>query len=236
MIDCEKAQEFISCLVDGELGEKEQSEVLEHIKTCPECKSVYDAFSAVSENLGELEDAPENLTDNVMSAITAPAKRKTPWIKYLSLAACLALVIFAGTKLAAPDVAKDTETACCDSSATSGECEEASEARDTLENAADGVEFDTYNKSADCADSAVVLVRSDGECVEPDKKFISRLEAEVNAPVTKADTDAQPDYTLSLADGTEFEIYTDGDAVTVHCGDRIYIPDLTAEDIESLFE
>ena len=189
------------------------------------------------EELSELEEAPEDLSENVMGAIKdPPAKHKTPWVKYLSLAACLALVIFAGTKLAAPDIAKDTETACCDSSATSGECEEAPEARDTLENAADGVAFDTYNKSADCADFVVMLVRSDGECVEPDEEFISRLEAEVKAPVTKADTDAQPDYTLSLADGTEFKIYTDGDAVTVHCGDKVYIPDLTAEDIESLFE
>lgn len=233
MIDCEKAQELISCLVDGELGEKEQSEVSEHIKICPECRAVYDAFSAVSEAFGELEDAPENLTDNVMRAIKAPAKRKTPWIKYLSLAACLALVIFAGTKLTAPKNTAETEAACYDSQVA---CDE-SECGDSPE-ACEPAAADSKNAAYDsCSpDSVVMLVRRDGECVEPDKKFISRLEAEVKAPGTKADADAQPDYTLSLADGTEFKIYTDGDTVTVHCGDRIYIPDLTAEDIESLFE
>lgn len=44
MIDCEKCREMISCLLDGELSQAEQSLVREHIASCPECRSVYDAF------------------------------------------------------------------------------------------------------------------------------------------------------------------------------------------------
>ena len=45
MTDCEKCREMISCLLDGELSQAEQSFVREHIAACPECRSVYDAFS-----------------------------------------------------------------------------------------------------------------------------------------------------------------------------------------------
>ena len=100
MIDCEKCREMISCLLDGELSEAEQSLVREHIASCPECRSVYDAFSAVSEQMHEEESLPDGLHEKIMSGIKAKPKKKTGivWIKYLSVAACLALVIFAGAK------------------------------------------------------------------------------------------------------------------------------------------
>lgn len=100
MTDCEKCREMISCLIDGELSEAEQSLVCEHIAACPECRSVYDAFSAVSAQLHEEEPLPDGLHEKIMSGIKARPKKKTGivWIKYLSVAACLALVIFAGVK------------------------------------------------------------------------------------------------------------------------------------------
>ena len=100
MIDCEKCREMISCLLDGELSQAEQSLVREHIASCPECRSVYDAFSAVSEQMHEEEPLPEGLHEKIMSGIKAKPKKKNGivWIKYLSVAACLALVIFAGAK------------------------------------------------------------------------------------------------------------------------------------------
>ena len=92
MIDCEKCREMISCLLDGELSEAEQSLVREHIASCPECRSVYDAFSAVSEQMHEEESLPDGLHEKIMSGIKAKPKKKTGivWIKYLSVAACLA--------------------------------------------------------------------------------------------------------------------------------------------------
>lgn len=100
MTDCEKCREMISCLLDGELSQAEQSFVREHIAACPECRSVYDAFSAVSAQLHEEEPLPDGLHEKIMSGIKAKPKKKTGivWIKYLSVAACLALVIFAGVK------------------------------------------------------------------------------------------------------------------------------------------
>ena len=92
MIDCEKCREMISCLLDGELSQAEQSLVREHIASCPECRSVYDAFSAVSEQMHEEEPLPDGLHEKIMSGIKAKPKKNTGivWIKYLSVAACSA--------------------------------------------------------------------------------------------------------------------------------------------------
>lgn len=98
MIDCEKCREMISCLLDGELSDKEQAQVREHIGQCAECRAVFEAFSAVSGQLRSLEEMPDGLHEKIMDAIPQPKKKKggIVWIKYLSAAACLALVIFAG--------------------------------------------------------------------------------------------------------------------------------------------
>lgn len=98
MIDCEKCREMISCLLDGELSEEESAQVREHIGQCAECRAVFEAFSAVSEQMQSLEEVPDGLHEKIMDAIPQPKKKKggIVWIKYLSAAACLALVIFAG--------------------------------------------------------------------------------------------------------------------------------------------
>lgn len=98
MIDCEKCREMISCLLDGELSEEESAQVREHIGQCAECRAVFEAFSAVSWQMQSLEEVPDGLHEKIMGAIPQPKKKKggIVWIKYLSAAACLALVIFAG--------------------------------------------------------------------------------------------------------------------------------------------
>ena len=261
MIGCDRAQELISCLIDGELSEKEKSEVSEHIENCPGCKAVFDAFSALSDDLSELEEAPEDLSESVMCAIKSgtPARRKTPWVRYLSLAACLALVIFAGTKLgvpksndcAEPVVMENSGQAVCDESvcadcAPADDCADAAEERvvaapeaepAACEPEAKKKAFDSVNTYAAeaASDPEVILVRSDGASVYPDDDFISRLETETKENAGESRS-TSPDYTLSLADGTEYKIFVSGDTVTVHCGERIYVPYLTAQDIGRLFE
>ena len=86
MIDCEKCREMISCLLDGELSEAEQSLVREHIASCPECRSVYDAFSAVSEQMHEEESLPDGLHALVIfagakSGMLGPAENKVDSIE-----------------------------------------------------------------------------------------------------------------------------------------------------------
>ena len=100
MIDCQKCREMISCLLDDELSQADIALVREHIEHCPECRSVYDAFCAISEQMRKTEPLPEGMHEKIMSVIGARPKKKTGviWIKYLSAAACIALVIFAGAK------------------------------------------------------------------------------------------------------------------------------------------
>lgn len=101
MNDCEKCRELISCLLDGELSDSERSFVRGHIADCPECSAVYEAFSAISGQMKLEEDIPDGLHEKIMSGIKAKPRKKTGgivWIKYLSAAACLAIVIFAGAK------------------------------------------------------------------------------------------------------------------------------------------
>lgn len=106
MSECTKIQELISALVDGEVSESEKTEIEKHIEACPECKAMFEAFTAVSESLFELEEVPENLHESIMREVKNEGrKKKSPWLKILPLAACFALVIFAAFSIngAEPD-------------------------------------------------------------------------------------------------------------------------------------
>ncbi|MBO5555659.1 MAG: zf-HC2 domain-containing protein, partial [Oscillospiraceae bacterium] len=97
MSRCEQMQERISRMLDGELSPEEQAEVREHIAGCAECAALYEAFSAVSDAIGQdLEEAPESLHENVMAEIRREEIRRRnqarrPWRAILTTAACLAL-------------------------------------------------------------------------------------------------------------------------------------------------
>ena len=99
MSSCEKYQELISRMVDGDLSQKEQKELLTHIETCPECAALYQAFSLLSDKIsGELEESPLDLRDNVMAEIHREEIRRRnrlPTIlrAVMSAAACLAVIV-----------------------------------------------------------------------------------------------------------------------------------------------
>lgn len=96
MTSCEKIQEMISAMLDGELSVEERSAVEEHIALCPECAAMYADFSALSICLKEeLTSVPADLHSNIMNAVKAqPKKAKIiPLRAYLSAAACLVLVV-----------------------------------------------------------------------------------------------------------------------------------------------
>lgn len=99
-MQCEAIQEKISLLLDGELSEEDRALVLEHIAGCPECMAVYEAYSAISGALDDLEEVPTGFTENVMRRIGAeagPPKRKKHYLAgFAAMAACFALVVFAG--------------------------------------------------------------------------------------------------------------------------------------------
>ncbi len=123
MNGCEYYQELISRLIDGELSEEGRAVLAQHLRECAECAALYDAFSGISEAIGDdMEEVPASLVENVMahvrrSEILEKNSAKEPErTKYrssekkhgrskgglkviLSAAACLALVVAAAYTL-----------------------------------------------------------------------------------------------------------------------------------------
>lgn len=111
MSNCENYFEMMSALIDGELSSEDTAELELHIAECPECSRVYSAFSAVSENLSEQVAVPASFTQDVMQKIAKPKRVSKPWRwqQFGALAACLALVFFAGLKSGMFDSDKQIE-------------------------------------------------------------------------------------------------------------------------------
>lgn len=99
MNECEKYQEMISAMLDGELGGVEHEQLIAHMSSCAECRELYELLSAVTgSGLWELPEAPEGLHEHIMSGVKAAAaekkkqglsRRLRPW---MATAACLVLI------------------------------------------------------------------------------------------------------------------------------------------------
>lgn len=224
MIDCEKCREMISCLLDGELSEAEQSLVREHIASCPECRSVYDAFSAVSEQMHEEEPLPDGLHEKIMSGIKAKPKKKTGivWIKYLSVAACLALVIFAGVKsgmLSPAEHKTDSNDLYVAKSLP---------VLDGRFTGQSGEESDG-NTQEQSAKTSVTLEETDAE------KLLALIEPADGAE--EYEPTAEADYAVSLGgDVGVVLIYIDGDSVYADRGEGALSAPCTADEIRDLLD
>lgn len=224
MIDCEKCREMISCLLDGELSQAEQSFVREHIAACPECRSVYDAFSAVSAQLHEEEPLPDGLHEKIMSGIKARPKKKTGivWIKYLSAAACLALVIFAGIKsgmLSPAEHKTDSNDLYVAKSLP---------VLDGRFTGQSGEESDG-NTQEQSAKTSVTLEETDAE------KLLALIEPADGAE--EYEPTAEADYAVSLGgDVGVVLIYIDGDSVYADRGEGALSAPCTADEIRDLLD
>lgn len=99
MSSCERYQELISRMIDGELTAREEADLAEHIEGCAECAALFQAFSAISRQIGgDLEEAPLDLKETVMANIRREEIRKKnrlPTIlrSVLSTAAVAAVVV-----------------------------------------------------------------------------------------------------------------------------------------------
>lgn len=224
MTDCEKCREMISCLLDGELSQAEQSFVREHIAACPECRSVYDAFSAVSAQLHEEEPLPDGLHEKIMSGIKAKPKKKTGivWIKYLSVAACLALVIFAGVKsgmLSPAEHKTDSNDLYVAKSLP---------VLDGRFTGQSGEESDG-NTQEQSAKTSVTLEETDAE------KLLALIEPADGAE--EYEPTAEADYAVSLGgDVGVVLIYIDGDSVYADRGEGALSAPCTADEIHDLLD
>ena len=224
MTDCEKCREMISCLLDGELSQAEQSFVREHIAACPECRSVYDAFSAVSAQLHEEEPLPDGLHEKIMSGIKARPKKKTGivWIKYLSAAACLALVIFAGIK---SGMLSPAENKVDSNDLYVAKSLPVLDGRFTGQS---GEESDG-NTQEQSAKTSVTLEETDAE------KLLALIEPADGAE--EYEPTAEADYAVSLGgDVGVVLIYIDGDSVYADRGEGALSAPCTADEIRDLLD
>ena len=224
MTDCEKCREMISCLIDGELSQAEQSFVREHIAACPECRSVYDAFSAVSAQLHEEEPLPDGLHEKIMSGIKAKPKKKTGmvWIKYLSVAACLALVIFAGVK---SGMLSPAENKVDSNDLYVAKSLPVLDGRFTGQS---GEESDG-NTQEQSAKTSVTLEETDAE------KLLALIEPADGAE--EYEPTAEADYAVSLGgDVGVVLIYIDGDSVYADRGEGALLAPCTADEIRDLLD
>lgn len=103
-MSCEDIREMISTMTDNELNDEDRALLMEHLAACPECMKVYEAFSSVSEMLADLEEVPEGFADSVMQKVHAQSrkpKQRFSVLRIAGLAACLALILFAGRNIGA---------------------------------------------------------------------------------------------------------------------------------------
>lgn len=224
MTDCEKCREMISCLLDGELSQAEQSFVREHIAACPECRSVYDAFSAVSAQLHEEEPLPDGLHEKIMSGIKAKPKKKTGivWIKYLSVAACLALVIFAGVK---SGMLSPAENKVDSNDLYVAKSLPVLDGRFTGQSG----EESNGNTQEQSAKTSVTLEETDAE------KLLALIEPADGAE--EYEPTAEADYAVSLGgDVGVVLIYIDGDSVYADRGEGALSAPCTADEIRDLLD
>lgn len=100
MNECEKYQEMISAMLDGELGPAESEQLIAHMSSCAGCRELYELLSAVSgDSAWELPEPPEGLHEHIMSGVKAHAVRQRSGARVQRLrplaatAACLVLIV-----------------------------------------------------------------------------------------------------------------------------------------------
>ncbi len=189
MNGCDKYQELISRMVDGDLSAAESAELRAHVETCPDCARVYAAFAALSSAISEdLEEPPEELHENIMAGVRRQRLRRGLWARLprqykslLAAAACIALI--AGFSWAAENLVPRASTAA---PITAGGAANAASA----------------NRSAQDAESGEAAPADSGAAMAIDLPEAARVEVPVPAPDdvpgTGADGAAAP---ISVADG-----------------------------------
>ena len=97
---CDDYALALSAFVDGELSEKEKTELLAHLEGCEGCREHLAELMAMHAAFADLEEynAPDGFAESVMARLheeKVPKKKHTPRTAWVSIAACAAIVIFA---------------------------------------------------------------------------------------------------------------------------------------------
>ena len=190
MEKCEAMQALISRMLDEDLDAAEQRELAEHLKTCPDCRTMYEAFSALSGALqNDLVEAPESLRENVMAEIRREqirVKNRRPWRYALAVAAMAALVIgvhFAAGNRMVVDLSKSVEIAA---------------SAQPFEAAAGGVMMYAANSAAEeesIEEAAPALPVYD----LPEQRWEDFLASDAGAQRSKTTADMEPNEALASA-------------------------------------
>ena len=96
MDSCEKYIELISAGIDGELSDEELSQLMDHLKVCPECREYARLVKAAGDAMRDMtEEAPAGLTEGVMKEIRPAKKKRWSAGRIGTVAAALAVVMLA---------------------------------------------------------------------------------------------------------------------------------------------
>ena len=229
MKNCEYYRELISCMLDSELDEAQRSELEEHIAECAECAAVYKAFAAVSETLDEnMQEPPEDLLDNVMQSISEkPARKKSPWLKLLPVAACAAIIIIAGGVIwQRNDEPKETAS----NELETAYSQSASENEDAL-----------TDETEQLMTEQIEIATPEGETktVSSDAKLQSIMDAADMTDFVDFVPQSEPLCELSFEkDGQTVycELFTDGDKVYANFGSGFVRLDASADEIKEIIK
>lgn len=101
---CEEAQALLSAALDGALSPAERRALDDHLAQCPTCAALFEELAGHSRALRALTcEFPDDLHAHILSNLpeqSAPKKKKrAPWVRVGALAACMALVLWAGFSL-----------------------------------------------------------------------------------------------------------------------------------------
>lgn len=244
MRDCEYYREKISCLIDGELNEQDTAEIMAHIAGCSECRALYNAFSAISSAAAEsMVEPPERIVPDVMREVKAinAKKKRGVWIKSLSAAACIALVVLVGAKSGmfnAPEADKMGATDDAADASLNGvyansygiyRGEESEEAQKSFDNFAEPMNPAAQSARFTSADGDVYYVNDSAE-LEKLMSLMSPLGDVKSAPV------GELDYKLVFDCGDEditMDVYIEDDLVFADSGDGPYAVTATPEEIRA---
>ncbi len=113
MKNCEDYIILMNMVIDGEAGDDEQNELLNHIESCESCKIRFQQYLSAAEEMRALSEEinpPEELHSVIMNAVRQPARtvRRRPVIyRYIGpIAACAAMLTLAVAAISWPQLGR----------------------------------------------------------------------------------------------------------------------------------
>ena len=194
-MNCEEALELLSGHLDGQNTEEEEARLQAHLKGCPSCRAILQAYEQMQQGLVSLDAEPpkelhQRIMDQVRSQPVLHRSRKHLWRTggTIAAAAVIALVLLVGGKeWFAPGNADPAPSPALTSMSSSDAAEskampDASEDVETETNQAQAAEADAASAAPETQETAPVL---DEKAVESATEETS-VAPETRAPVPYA--------------------------------------------------